>query len=235
MTRKFVAVSSRNLSSLVLALVLLSLVCADGVLAQKAADIVGDWSGALSPGNAQLHVVVHVRADAAGKLNVTLDSVDQNAMGLAGADADFNNDRLSFKIPSVSGGYSGKLSADGKTLSGTWTQGLPIPLVLTRSGASSAHAVTGDWSGVLDTSKAALHLVLHVTADSADKLKVTLDSPDQHAFGLPGSNAALQGETFTFEVPSVSGTYSGTLSADGKTITGTWTQKASLPLVFTRK
>jgi serine-type D-Ala-D-Ala carboxypeptidase/endopeptidase len=95
--------------------------------------------------------------------------------------------------------------------------------------------VVGDWSGALLAGGGSLRLALHVSTDSAGKLSVTLDSLDQHAMGLPGSNAVLKGNNFSFEIPSVSGTYTGTLDSDGKSITGTWNQGVPLPLIFTRQ
>ncbi len=94
--------------------------------------------------------------------------------------------------------------------------------------------VTGDWTGALLAEGGSLRLALHVKADSAGKLSVTLDSLDQHAMGLAGSNAVLKGDSFSFEVPSVSGTYKGIVGDDGNSINGTWSQGVPMPLVFTR-
>ena len=94
--------------------------------------------------------------------------------------------------------------------------------------------VTGDWTGALTVGNGSLRLALHVKADAAGKLSVTLDSLDQHAMGLAGSNAALKGKTFSFKIPSVSGTYTGTLADDGDSISGTWSQGVPLPLDFSR-
>ena len=100
--------------------------------AQKPADIVGNWIGALQAGGGSLRLALHVTAASSGTLNVTLDSLDQHAMGLAGSNAVLKGDSFSFEIPSVSGTYTGMLSADGKTISGMWNQGVPLPLVFTR-------------------------------------------------------------------------------------------------------
>jgi D-alanyl-D-alanine-carboxypeptidase/D-alanyl-D-alanine-endopeptidase len=101
--------------------------------------------------------------------------------------------------------------------------------------AQTSASVVGDWSGILQTSGGTLRLALHVSTDAAGKLSVTLDSLDQNAMGLQGSNPVLTGDIFSFEIPSVSGTYSGTLGIDGNSISGTWSQGAPLPLVFTRQ
>ena len=96
-------------------------------------------------------------------------------------------------------------------------------MLLFGPGAATAFAqkpadLAGDWSGTLKPPTGSLRLVLHVTTDSAGKLSVTLDSLDQNAIGLQGSNAVLSGNGFSFDIPSVSGTYSGTLGNDGKSM-----------------
>src|SRR5208282_1139584 len=203
--------------------------------AQKHADLAGDWSGALLAGGSSLRLALHVKADPAGRLSVTLDSLDQQAMGLRGSNAMLKGDSFTFEIPSVSGTYNGTLGNDGKSISGTWSQGVPMPLVFTRQRVAQPAELAGDWSGALLAGGSSLRLALHVKADPAGRLSVTLDSLDQQAMGLRGSNAMLKGDSFTFEIPSVSGTYNGTLGNDGKSISGTWSQGVPMPLVFTRQ
>ena len=55
-----------------------------------------------------------------------------------------------------------------------------------------------------------------------------------HAFGIPVRTVTLEGAKLTLDVPAVHGSFVGTVSADGKTIDGTWTQGSSLRLTFTR-
>jgi hypothetical protein len=91
-------------------------------------------------------------------------------------------------------------------------------------------SVTGDYEGTLGS----LHLRLHVWHSSPTALTGTMDSIDQHAFGVPCTELALSGVQFSFRSPVAHGSYKGEISADGNTITGTWTQGDSSPLVFTR-
>jgi D-alanyl-D-alanine-carboxypeptidase/D-alanyl-D-alanine-endopeptidase len=203
--------------------------------AQKPTEVVGDWSGTLQTGSTSLRLALHVSIDSAGNLSVTLDSLDQGAMGLAGSNAVLSGNGFSFDIPSVSGTYSGTLGSDGKSMSGTWSQGVPMPLVFTRQRAAQPKEVVGDWSGALLAGGGSLRLGLHVKADPAGKLSVTLDSPDQHAMGLTGSKAVLKGSSFSFEIRAASGSFTGTLDDDGKNIRGTWSQGVPQPLVFTRQ
>jgi uncharacterized protein (TIGR03435 family) len=96
-----------------------------------------------------------------------------------------------------------------------------------------AQVVLGDWQGTLHAGGTDLRLVVKVTQD-AGKLKVVVYSIDQGGQSLNGTGAVLEGATFKFLVPSVNGSYDGRLSADGKMITGTWTQAQPLALTLLR-
>lgn len=95
--------------------------------------------------------------------------------------------------------------------------------------------VDGIWLGTLHAGPVSLRIQVHVTSDAAGKQHCTLDSLDQGAVGLECDNPKLNGNEFSFEVPMVHGTWTGTLSADGKELHGTWSQGRSLPLDLTRQ
>lgn len=97
--------------------------------------------------------------------------------------------------------------------------------------AQSKPSLAGDYAGVL---AGALHLKLHVTAAPDGSLSGTLDSIDQGANGIPCADFKVEGDTFSFRVPPVNGSWKGTVSADGTTLKGTWTQGRSMDLTFTR-
>lgn len=101
-------------------------------LATKPSPVDGIWLGTLQAGSQSLRVQLHVKSDTAGRAFCTLDSLDQHAMGLEGANVVVAGSDFSFDIPIVHGHWSGKLSADGKTLAGIWNQGSPLPLTFTR-------------------------------------------------------------------------------------------------------
>ena len=96
---------------------------------------IGTWTGKLAVGNASLTIVFHVAADSTGKLTGTMDSPDQGASGIPVSEVTFTDGVLKIGVAVAQGGYEGKLSEDGNTLTGEWQQaGQTFPLVLTRGG-----------------------------------------------------------------------------------------------------
>ncbi len=106
---------------------------------------------------------------------------------------------------------------------------------LSAQAAPSPQAFQGAWSGMLEAGAARLRLVFHVTAGADGALSGTMDSPDQGAAGIPATSVTVQGRTLRFAVANLGMTYEGTLSADGASLQGTFTQGAArLPLAMTR-
>lgn len=98
------------------------------------------------------------------------------------------------------------------------------------AGTQLPAAVKGDFVGALGP----LHLRLHITAAADGTLHGTLDSPDQGAIGIPCADVRVRGRTLSFTVPSVRGSWSGTIQGAGTTLAGTWNQGTSMPLTFKR-
>lgn len=107
---------------------------------KAAQDVAGNWSGTLGTGEHALRVAVHIRRSAGG-LEGTLDSLDQNAMGMKITSISFEQSNLSFRVDSVHGQYSGKLTAQGDRIEGTWTQTSPMALNLERIGPKAIASV----------------------------------------------------------------------------------------------
>ncbi|MEP6464708.1 MAG: alpha/beta fold hydrolase [Parafilimonas sp.] len=95
----------------------------------------GIWNGTLNIAG-QLHLVLHVTQLNDGTYSGTLDSPDQNATGIkcdsVQTISDTSGNTLTFTIKKLHVSYTGKLLNDS-TLSGTFTQGVNIPLDLFRS------------------------------------------------------------------------------------------------------
>jgi CubicO group peptidase (beta-lactamase class C family) len=197
--------------------------------------ISGDYSGILGP----LHLKLHLKTGAGGAMQGTLDSVDQGAMGLPCASFHLAQTAFSFEVPSVHGTWHGTVSADGATLSGSWSQGEEMPLTFRRDvpflAAEKPSRADGIWLGTLQAGGAKLRLQVQVKSDRAGKEYCSVDSLDQGAMGLPCDKAQLDGSHFSFEVPVVHGHWSGTLAENGNELNGAWTQGQDLPLRMTRQ
>jgi len=108
-------------------------------------DIVGIWQGTLHipAANRDLRIVGKISKDDKGALKVMFYSIDQGGSALAANNPSFNDPVLKFSIDVISGKYEGKMSPDGKTIAGTWTQGDPsgIPLNLDRTTPDNAWTI----------------------------------------------------------------------------------------------
>lgn len=103
--------------------------------------LTGTWQGVLKTPrapNGELRIVIRLSTTEAGKLAATIyfdraTPIPSSAVTANGAD-------LKMSFQQINGIWEGRLSADGKTLDGAWTQDepKPRPLVLTRATAETA-------------------------------------------------------------------------------------------------
>ena len=221
-------------------LLALVLLFASGVLPSWGQSVAGDWLGTLKVGDAELRLVMHLTSSSDGKLNGTLDSIDQGATGIPIDSIDLAGDKLHFTSAIINGSYQGTVAADNDYIDGTWTQGQPLPLkfarqekpVTTERNPGKPSDIDGTWTGVLDTGVLQLHLVFHIT-NMEDGLAVTMDSPDQGARGVPATRVERSGASLTIEMKQLAGEYKAAVTEDRTTLNGTWTQNGtSLPLVL---
>lgn len=101
-----------------------------------AQDLTGNWQGTLHAGIRDLRLIVAFDKTTDGKWNAALRSIDQGpdwGSGIAADTVTLQGSDLKFAIAALRGSYEGKLSADGASFKGTWTQGLPLPLELRRA------------------------------------------------------------------------------------------------------
>src|SRR5215471_1350618 len=100
-----------------------------------------------------------------------------------------------------------------------------IAIAMLLSGALLAQNVTGAWQGTLQPPQGrALRAVIKVTLDN-DKLKATFyPNIDQGGQSIPASSFTKDGSNIKMTIGAMNGTYEGKLSADGNSITGTWSQ-----------
>jgi serine-type D-Ala-D-Ala carboxypeptidase/endopeptidase len=197
--------------------------------------LAGDYLGTLGP----LHLKLHLAVAAGGALSGLLDSPDQGAVGIPVDDLHLEGRTLTFAVPAVSGRWRGTVSADGRTLDGSWTQGSAMPLSFHRDtfvAAAKPSPVDGAWLGMLQPHRAdPLRIQLTIKSDRDGRELCTLDSPDQSAWGIDCANVRWSGRDLSFEVPAVRGAWSGKLSGDGQQLSGIWRQGGALPLNLARQ
>ncbi|MGP8175178.1 MAG: serine hydrolase domain-containing protein [Terracidiphilus sp.] len=99
--------------------------------------------------------------------------------------------------------------------------------------AQQSPKIAGDYAGVIGTQQTTLHL--KIDADGA--LKGTLDHLDPRSpwmFWLSGLQ--LQGQSLSFSIPEEDVIWKGTVSSDGESLTGIWTERGgSGPVNFLRQ
>jgi hypothetical protein len=92
--------------------------------------------------------------------------------------------------------------------------------------AQSTPAGSGHWEGAVSIQGKDLRLAIDLVAKTAEKWEGAAAFPDMNAKGLPLVPITVQGDVVTFSVKGAPGdpTFKGTLSKDGKTLTGDFTQ-----------
>jgi uncharacterized protein (TIGR03435 family) len=102
-------------------------------------DISGAWQGTLHvPAAADrpaidLRIVNKITRGDDGKLRVSDYSIDQGGGELKASSASFEDGVLKFAIEAIGGSYEGKISGDGNSIVGNWTQGgSSLPLLFER-------------------------------------------------------------------------------------------------------
>jgi hypothetical protein len=113
----------------------LALTLIAGAAAAQSTDYDGDWEGVLTAGGPPLHLVLHIKT-AKGVTAALLDSVDQGASVPATAVTTEGGQFDALFVP-IHGELKSTMSDDGKTLTGVWTQGVDMPLTLTRQPPSA--------------------------------------------------------------------------------------------------
>ena len=82
-------------------------------------DIIGEWKGTLSIQGNQLAIIFYIKK-ANNQYEVTLDSPDQNVIGIKVTGTEFRYPKVKFEISDINAVYEGTLSE--KSISGKWLQ-----------------------------------------------------------------------------------------------------------------
>ena len=87
----------------------------------QAQDIAGTWQGTLQAGKG-LRTVLKITKTDDGGWSAMFYSIDQGPDGMAIPSISLQESTVKFSMPAINGSYEGKLSSDGASITGTWTQ-----------------------------------------------------------------------------------------------------------------
>ena len=106
-----------------------------------------------------------------------------------------------------------------------WLWLLPLLVVAGPKLPAADSPLGGQWRGNLKVPGGAWEMVVTIIPLSNGTLYATLDVPKQKISRMP-VKAELKGREVTMRIEEAGSKFSGQLAADGKSISGTWTQPA---------
>jgi fermentation-respiration switch protein FrsA (DUF1100 family) len=194
--------------------------------AQDVPDIAGTWSGAIALPTGDLTLVLYVERRTDGALSAKIENFEQNPGNPADiTEISVTGGQLAFKVAPINASYEGTWDAAAQQWKGTLTQGQAMALNFAK-GAPPPHPVVagldGVWEGVIERNGIKLRQVLRIRTIAQGTFTL-YDSPDQLAMGIPVSDLARDGQAVTLSALRGLAKFAGTLSEDGKQLTGTWT------------
>ena len=93
-------------------------------------------------------------------------------------------------------------------------------------GALTAQSLVGTWQGTLKSQTGQeLRIVTKISTNREEGFNAVMYSIDQSGQAINVTAVTQQGSTVKMTLAEVAATYEGTLSADGNSMTGTWTQR----------
>ena len=207
--------------------------------AQGAPDIAGQWHGTVASPQADLILVLHVSRGEDGTLSAKIENFSQNPGNPADVtEISAADGHLVWRVAAIGASYEGDWDEAAQQWTGTFNQGVAMPLDLAQ-GAPPAQPVVagldGVWVGTIERNGARLRQVLSVRTGEQGTV-VLYSSPDQLANGIPVTDLARDGEAVGFGVFRGMLRFAGTLSDDGTRIAGTWTapNQPDATMTFTR-
>lgn len=127
-----------------------------------AQDITGNWQGTLViPQGKPPRCVLQVTRGDSGALKALMYSIDQGTERNRVDSIMVRNSTVKFVLSMLQASYEGKLSADGNSITGTWTQGSPLPLNFQKATKATAWPID-----------ASPHSAQFVTVEPGVKLEV---------------------------------------------------------------
>lgn len=158
-------------------------VCAQAAAENSAQNIADTWQGTLHAGR-DLRIVAKISKADGGGYKAAFYSIDQGGDPVPVAKITLDGSTVKMSVTAIGGTYEGKLSADGKTIAGTWTQGPnPLPLNLERATPST------EWTIPPPTPK-----LPPMAANADPKFEVATIKPSKP--DTPGKMFRVQGRRF---------------------------------------
>ena len=205
-------------------------------------DWTGDWHGALSlPGGQSLRLVVTISPGEGGALRGELESVDQAPGRKLPLDSlSIADGQLTFAMTAIRASYEGRWDPDRNLFAGSFTQcGQPLPLDLSRGRGAAQPVISGldgIWDSRISRNGAEIRLIVRIATGESGTVAL-FDAPDMMMGGLPVTGRAREGQEVRITVPAGQSSFRGTLSADGRRLSGRWSRQGETDLetVFTRR
>ena len=205
----------------------------------------GHWEGAIQVPNSELGILVDLAKNDKGEWTGAIDIPAQNlkAFPLTNIAVKENSVGFAIKGPPGDPTFVGKLSADGTSITGTFSQGgasLDFAMKCTGDARIEAPATStpitkeleGPWEGTLNAGGNRLNLILKMTNQTGVAIG-SIVSVDQNNVEIPVTTITQNGASLKLDVKSINASYSGELKEGA--LAGEWTQgAATLPLTFTR-
>jgi hypothetical protein len=225
-------------------LILACLLCLASAQGQPTA-AAGHWQGSIQAPDKDLAIEVDLAQNPKGEWTGTIDIPPQHLKGFPLSDVVVKDNSVGFAMKGVSGDpkFDGKLSADGKSISGAFTQGgNDLTFSLKRTGdavievpaksTAIAKEMEGLWEGALDVNGNTLRLKLNLSNQADGTASGTLVSVDQ-GVDIPVTTITQKGSNLKIELKTIQGSYDGDLTNGA--LVGHWMQRgATFPLTFKR-
>ena len=207
----------------------------------------GHWEGPLETPNRTMDLKIDIDKTDKGWIGSMANPETSSSMPLSAVA--FADGKLTFRL--MGGGenaplFSGRLSADGKSLDGEIAAGPnTMPLKLKRTGEAKvdvpksspavAKELTGKWAGTLDVNGNALRIEITIK-NSDNGATATLISVDQGGGEIAASSIEAKEGKLSLKVNAIGGGYEGQLNKEGTEMTGEWSQNGNaLPLSLKKK
>jgi uncharacterized protein (TIGR03435 family) len=127
------------MKSLMLRMIALAAFSGNALLAQN---ITGTWQGSLKAGPQELRTVIKISTTDADSLAAVMYSIDQQSPAIPVTKITRDGSTVKMTVAALNGNYEGRVSGDGNSITGTWTQGgPPAPLNLTRATPETAWTI----------------------------------------------------------------------------------------------